>query len=319
MQSWVQQRYGGRDALTLVQVPAPEPQQGEVRVKVLACGANASDWELLTGSPAYARIFGLRKPPARRVLGSDILGVVDKLGPGVTRPALGERVLADTFPRCGGLAQYVVAPAKLWVSVPDALSDGDAAALPQSGTIALTALKGRVGPGVRVLINGAGGGSGTLATQLAKSAGCVVTAIDNAHKGPLLHELGADRVFDYHAVDFTRMPGQYDLILDLFGTRPMTQIKRVLAPGGRYMLVGGRLRALLSAVTSSLIPPQLADRSCGVLAVEQGPDQLAELMRLTVERTLRPQIGETVPLADAADALARMGAGQIAGKLIIVP
>jgi len=317
MQAWVQRRYGGIEALSFEELALPEPGAGEVRVKVLACGANASDWELLTGFPFYARIFGLRKPPALRVLGSDIVGVVDKLGPGVHGLGPGQRVLADTHPLCGGFSEYAVAAQESWVAVPDGLDDVQAAALPQSGTIALTAFKGRVRAGTRVLINGAGGGSGTLALQLAKAAGGVVTVVDNATKSALLRELGADRVLDYHALDFTTEHAQYDLILDLFGTRPMVHIKRVLAPGGRYMLVGGWVRTLVAAAASSLVPPRLTDRSCGVLAVRQGPAHLAELMQLTLDRTLRPQIGEVVPLSDAARALERMGTGRIPGKLVV--
>lgn len=319
MRALVQQRYGGSEVLHLDAAwPCPEPTAGMIRVRILACGANASDWEFITGSPAYARIGGLFRS-GQRVLGSDIVGVVDKLGAGVEGFKPGDRVLADTFGRFGGFAEFTVAPAKLWVKVPDDMSATSLAALPQSGTIALQALAQGVQKGQTILINGAGGGTGTLALQLAKSAGLQVTAVDNHHKRALLTKLGADRVLDYAEQDFVTEHYRYDLILDLFGTRSAKQIRQALASPGRYLLVGGEMSALWSVLLDSLTRSPWSPQKCTVFAVDQGPKRLGTLCEHLQHGTLLPVIGEVSTLEDAPAALARMGAGQIPGKLIVTP
>jgi NADPH:quinone reductase-like Zn-dependent oxidoreductase len=181
MKAVLQDRHGGPEYLRLTDLPVPEPEAGEIRVRVRACAVNLSDWEFLTGSPVYARMVGGVFRPKRPVLGSDIVGVVDKLGPGVTRFRTGERIMGDVVMTRGGFAEFAIVPATQVVPVPESLSDGIAACLPQAGAIAVSGTEG-VGPGTRFLINGAGGGSGTMALQLAKAAGAVVTAVDNAGK-----------------------------------------------------------------------------------------------------------------------------------------
>ena len=194
-----------------------------------------------------------------------------------------------------------------------------AATLPQSGTIALVGMGDRVRSGMRVLINGAGGGSGPLALQMAKTAGAEVWAVDNAEKLALLRRLGADRVLDYRAEDFAQLVERFDLVLDLFGTRSARRVRRVLAPGGRYMFVGGPVPVLLNLLTIGPLLALGSDRKAGVLAVQQGPGRLAELMAMVNDGRLTPVVGEVAPLADAARALGRMGRGEIAGKLVVVP
>jgi NADPH:quinone reductase-like Zn-dependent oxidoreductase len=319
MRTIIQHRYGDEADLTIADVPIREPGPGEVRVRVEAAGANASDWEFVTGKPAYARaVAGLFKPKGR-TLDSDVAGIVDAVGEGVTELARGDAVLGDIFGVFGGFADQVVAPADLWVKRSNQLDPLVAATLPQSGTIALAGVGDQVRAGMRVLINGAGGGSGPLALQMAKNAGAEVWAVDNAAKLDLLVRLGADRVLDYRADDFAALPGRFDLVLDLYGTRGSRRVRRVLAPGGRYLFVGGPVGVLLDLMTIGALLGLGSDRKSGLLVVEQGPRRLPELMRMVVAGELHPIIGEVAPLDDAAQALGRMGRGEIAGKLVIVP
>lgn len=319
MRALMQHRYGDESGLSVEQVPVPEPGHGELRVRVEACGANASDWEFVTGRPAYARaVVGLVRPK-EQALGSDVAGVVDAVGEGVTGFAEGDLVLGDTFGHFGGFAEKVVAPAKLWVKRAGEVDAPTAAALPQSGTIALVGVGDRVRRGMRVLINGAGGGSGPLALQMAKTAGAEVWAVDNAAKLPLLRRLGADRVLDYRAEDFAALEARFDLVLDLYGTRSARRVRRVLTARGRYLFVGGPVPVLLNIVTVGSLLSLASSRKVGVLFVEQGPARLTELMARVVDGSLTPTIGEVAPLDEAARALGRMGRGEIAGKLVIVP
>lgn len=318
MRALVCQGFGRGENLALAERPKPEPGPGELRVTVLTCGANASDWEFVTGRPAYARIARMFMR-GREVFGSDIVGRIDKLGDGVTGFAPGQRVLADTFETFGGFADFAVAKAERWVPVPDGLSDEMAAALPQSGTIALAGLRGRVQPGARVLINGAGGGSGPLAIQIAKAAGSEVWAVDTAAKAQVMKAAGADHVIDFEAEDFAKGGERFDLILDLWGTRPVGAVRRALRPGGRYMMVGGPLGRLLGVAAWGGLSSLVSRRKVGVLGVSQGPGSLAELMDMVEAGALRPVVGEVAPLEGAAEALKRMGALEIAGKLVIRP
>lgn len=319
MRALIQHRYGTEADLRLEEVAVPEPGPGEVRVRVEACGANASDWEFVTGRPAYARAVAGLFRPKRRALGSDVAGVVDAVGEGVTGLALGDAVLGDVFGTFGGFAERVVAPAKLWVKRTGGLDAVVAATLPQSGTIALTGVGDRVRPGMRVLINGAGGGSGPLALQMARAAGAEVWAVDNGAKLDLLGRLGAHRVIDYRTDDFTASPERFDLVLDLFGTRSARRVRRVLAPGGHYLLVGGPVPVLLNLLTVGALLGLGSDRKAGLLVVEQGATRLGELMAMVADGKLTPVVGEVAPLVEAAQALGRMGRGEIAGKLVIVP
>ena len=180
----------------------PVPRPGEVLVEVAATSLNLSDWEGLVGSPAYARFGGLRRP-RRTVLGSDIAGVVAAVGPGVTRFSVGDEVYGDNLPRQGGFAEFAIAPESVLALKPAELTFAQASTIPQAGAIALQGTA-RATPGARVLINGAGGGSGAFAIPLAKAAGAHVTAVDNAGKLDFMRSLGADAVIDYRAEDFTR-------------------------------------------------------------------------------------------------------------------
>ncbi|HRK69958.1 MAG TPA: NAD(P)-dependent alcohol dehydrogenase [Micropepsaceae bacterium] len=317
MKAVVQDRYGGPEHLRLTNLPIPEPAVGEIRVRVLACAVNLSDWEHLTGSPFYARMAGGLLRPKRPVLGSDIVGLIDKTGPGVTGFATGARVMGDFVMTRGGFAEYACVPAAHAVPVPDSLSDAIAACLPQAGGIAVTGTMG-VRAGTRLLINGAGGGSGTMALQLARAAGATTTAVDNASKLDWLRSLGADDVIDYGKTDFTQTGASWDVILDMVATRGPGRIARALARGGRYRAVGGPARILLALALGGLFY-RSGNRSVGVLMVPSGRDLTAQIAGMAVDGRLSPHLEATLPLDRVPEALARTGSGKVKGKLVIRP
>ena len=317
MKAIVQDRYGGPDCLRLSDIAVPEPNKAQIRVRVLACAVNLSDWEYLVGAPFYARMVGGLMRPKRAVLGSDIVGVVDALGPGVTGFSPGERVMGDVVMVRGGFAEYACVPAADMVKAPSDLSDDIAACLPQAGGIAVAGTEG-LNPGDRLLINGAGGGSGTMALQLAKAAGAHVTAVDNAGKSEWLRSLGADEVISYHAQDFAGSGMQWDRILDMVATRGPGRIAAVLAKGGSYRAVGGNVGVLLSLVFGGL-RFRLVKKSIGMLMVPSGSDLTSRVARLAVEGKIAPHLEAVLPLASVPEALRRTGLGEVKGKLVIRP
>ena len=292
----------------------PTPGPGQVLVEVVATSVNLSDWEGLTGSPAYARIGGLRKP-GRRTLGSDIAGRVEAVGPDVTGFRRGDEVYGDDLALMGGFAEYALAPEKALAHKPEALSFVEASTIPQAGPIALQGTAG-IGPGQRMLINGGGGGSGSFAIQLAKRAGAHVTGVDNAGKLEHMRSLGADEVIDYRSQDWTRQ-GPYDRILDLVAHRSVFAIRRSLAPGGRYRMVGGPVRALLRVITAGAIIGRLTGRRIGLLVVKPGPAHFQPMADLCISGDIRIHIDRTFGLEGVPEALAHVGEGRALGKVVV--
>jgi NADPH:quinone reductase-like Zn-dependent oxidoreductase len=313
----VYDRYGSPDVLHIEEVPVPSPAAGQVRVKVAATSVNLSDWECLRGSPGYARIGGLRVP-AHRTLGSDIAGVVDDVGEGVSRFRTGDEVYGDNLALMGGFAEYALAPEKALAYKPNELTFIESSAIPQSGAIALQGTAAAV-PGSRVLINGAGGGSGSFAIQLARQHGAHVTGVDNAAKQDFMRSVGADDVIDYRRVDFTRNTQPYDLILDLVAHRSVFAYRRALAPGGTYRCVGGSVRSLLRVLTVGSVIGRLTGRSIGMLMVKEGPAHFEPLVPLCGTGSLRIHIDRTYALDEVPDALARVGEGRALGKVVVLP
>ena len=317
MKAVVYDRYGSPEVLHVEDVPVPSPGAGQVRVRVAATSVNLSDWEGLRGSPAYARIGGLRVP-ARRTLGSDIAGVVDDVGEGVTRFRPGDDVYGDNLALMGGFAEYTLAPESALTHKPAQLTFAEASAIPQAGAIALQGTKTAVAGG-RVLINGAGGGSGSFAIQLANRLGAHVTAVDNAAKQDFMRSVGADDVIDYRRDDFTRTTQPYDLILDLVAHRSVFAYRRALAPGGTYRCVGGSVRALLRVLTAGWVVGRLTGRSVGLLVVKEGPAHFEPLADLCVAGDIVIHIDRTFTLDEVPAALAHVGEGRALGKVVVSP
>jgi NADPH:quinone reductase-like Zn-dependent oxidoreductase len=313
----VYDRYGQPAVLRVEDIPTPSPAPGQVLVRVAATSVNLSDWETLRGSPLYARLGGLRRP-ARRTLGSDIAGWVDTVGEGVTRFRPGDQVYGDNLALKGGFAEYAVAAESALAHKPPALTFAEASTIPQAGAIALQGTEGSA-PGRRVLINGAGGGSGSFATQLAKRRGAHVTGVDNATKLGFMRTLGADEVIDYRSEDFTRSTQPYDLILDLVAHRSVFAYRRALANGGSYRCVGGSVPALLRVLTIGWIAGRLTGRRMGVLAVREGPSHFAPLAELCITGDVRIHIDRTFGLDGIREALAHVGDGHALGKVVVTP
>ncbi|HSP75575.1 MAG TPA: NAD(P)-dependent alcohol dehydrogenase [Cryobacterium sp.] len=316
MRAAVYDRYGPPDVLRIEDIPVPTPGPNQVLVEVVATSVNLSDWEGLTGSPLYARLGGLRAP-RQRVLGSDIAGRVAAIGAGVTRFRVGDEVYGDNLALMGGFAEYAVVPEKMLAHKPEGLTFAEASTLPQAGAIALQGMA-RVQSGQRVLVNGAGGGSGTFAIQLAALAGAHVTGVDNAGKLDYLRELGVDEVVDYRRTDFTRLE-PFDLVLDLVAHRSVFAYRRALAPGGRYSCVGGGVPTLLSVGTIGAVLGLVTGRRMGVLAVKEGPAHFMPAAELCVAGDLRIRIDRTFTLDEVPQALAYVGAGRVLGKVVITP
>ena len=314
MKAVTHDRYGGPEVLRVEDVPVPTPAEGQVRVRIRATSVNLSDWEGLTGSPGYARMGGLRRP-RRRILGSDIAGVVDAVGPGVSRFREGDEVYGDNLALMGGFAEYAVAAESALVAKPAELSFVQASTIPQAGAIAV---KGTArAAGGRVLVNGAGGGSGAFAIQLAKRAGAHVTAVDNATKLDFMRSVGADEVVDYRAEDFTRITPRFDLVLDLVAHRSVFAYRRALARGGVYRCVGGSVRSLLRILTVGWLAGRLTGRSLGVLVVQQGPSSFTPLADLCVGGEVSIHVHRTYRLDQVAEALADVGEGRALGKVVV--
>ena len=316
MKAVVHDQYGGPEVLRLEDVPVPEPSAGQVRVKIAATSINLSDWEGLTGSPGYARIGGLRKP-RRRVLGSDIAGVVDEIGDGVTTLRVGDEVYGDNLALMGGFAEYAIAAESSLVAKPAELSFAQASTIPQAGAIAVKGTS-LAAPGRRVLVNGAGGGSGAFAIQLLKRLGAHVTGVDNAAKLDFMRSVGADEVVDYRVEDFTRITPRFDIVLDLVAHRSVFAYRRALAPGGVYRCVGGSVRSLLRILTVGWLAGRLTGRSLGVLIVNEGPEHFAPLAELCATGEVEVHIDRTYPLEQTAAALAHVGEGRALGKVVVL-
>lgn len=324
MKALVQYGIGRRARAVVEDVAAPVLKRGQVQIRVEAAGINGSDWEGFTGTPFYARpAYWFAKKP--RVIGTDVVGIVETVGAGVDL-APGTRVLGDVMMGgTGTCAEICVADAGRLVPVSaefgSKLSIDVLASLPQSGGIVLFAFEDRITPGMRVLINGAGGGTGPMAIRFAKAAGAHVTAVDTGGKAAQMQAAGADEILDFGQVDFCALGREWDYILDLFGTRSAKRVTRAVAPGGCYRMVGGHVPKMLSILVGRG-RARRQNKDVGVLAVEMPPARLHDMMKLAADGVLDPIVAQSVPLADAAAAFTAHGKGRqvpAGGKLVIRP
>lgn len=315
MRAVVYDRYGQPDVLRIEDAPVPSPGAGQVQVRVAATSVNLTDWEGLTGSPGYARSSGGLRAPRRRILGSDIAGRVTAIGSGSTRFGVGDEVYGDNLRLMGGFAEYAVAPESALSLKPAELTFAQASTLPQAGAIALQGTA-RVRRGQRVLINGAGGGSGSFAVQLAKLAGARVTGVDTADKLDYLRDLGADEVIDYRRDDFSRRE-PFDLVLDLVAHRSVFAYRRALVRGGRYLCVGGTVRTLLRIVTVGAVAGLVTGRRLGLLIAREGPAYFEPVAERCVAGEMTIHIDREFTLDGVPEALAMVGAGHTLGKVVI--
>jgi NADPH:quinone reductase-like Zn-dependent oxidoreductase len=319
MKAVVYTRYGSPDVLRFMDVERPAPKDKEVLVKVHAVSLNASDWEMLRGKPLYSRIAGPFRP-RHHILGSDIAGQVAATGRSTTLFQPGDEVFADILSSMGGLAEYVSVPESALARKPADMSYEEAAALPQAGAIALRGIRerGHVRPGHKVLINGAGGGSGTYAVQLAKLHGAEVTGVDNAEKLEFMRSLGADHVIDYTREDFIRNGRTYDLILDLAAHRSAFAYPGSLTPGGRYLYVGGSMATLLQVLLIGPVLGIAAGKKIRLLVVRLGAQHLTPIVELHQAGKIATVIDRRYRLSEVSEALRYLGEGHAKGKVVVV-
>lgn len=314
------EEYGGPDVLRYGERPCPVPRRGQVLVQVRAAGVNPRDWLLREGKYVFQRLL----PPFPLIPGSDVSGVVVAQGPGATRFALGAEVfgLQPVRGGMGGYAEYVAIAETALTAKPHGVSHAAATAVPCAGLTAYQALKhlGRVRPGSRVLVNGAVGGVGTFAVQIAKALGATVTAVTSAANVALLQKLGADRVVDYQHENFLHTVTNQDVVFDAIGRQSQRRCRRVLAPGGRYLTTipgpGPLLHALLTGARRLLTFGRKASTHL-VLVRANAPD-LAQLAEWLAVGRVRSVIAATFPLADARLAQQQSRTWHTRGKLVLV-
>jgi NADPH:quinone reductase-like Zn-dependent oxidoreductase len=318
MKAIVHTKYGPPEVLRLEEVAKPTPRDDEVLIKVRAASVNRSDWENLMGKPLYARVGGLRKP-RRQILGSDIAGRVEAVGKNTRRFQPGDEVFGLLWGYKGGFAEYVCARESALAPKPASMTFEEAAAIPQAASIAVQGIrdKGRVQPGQKVLISGAGGGAGTFAVQLAKLYGAEVTGVDNTGKLDIMRSLGADHVVNYTREDFTKNGNQYDLILDVVAHRPVFAYKRALRPNGRYFVAGGSVATLLQALLLGPWITGTTGNEIRVLAVQPDPKDIVYVTELHEGGNVVPVIDRCYPLSEVPEALRYLGEGRTKGKVVI--
>ena len=322
MKAIVQDSYGPAEVLRLRDVAPPVLKENQVLVRVHAAGVDPGVWVAMTGRPYAARLgFGLRRPRVA-VRGRDLAGVVTAVGSRVTGFRPGDEVYGTC--ETGSYAQYAAARQDRLARKPASLSFEQAAAVPISGATALLAVRdaGRVRPGQRVMVTGAGGGVGSFAIQVAKAVGATVTAVCGPGKADLVRALGADEVIDYTREEVDRDGPCHDVIIDLAGCRPFALLRRALTPRGRLVLAGGGHDAggLLGGFHRQLRAPLVSlttrQRIRGLAASERA-ENLTELTRLIESGAVTPVIDRVYPLERTADAVRHLEGGHATGKVVV--
>lgn len=316
------EQYGPPEVVGIAERPDPSPGAGEVRIRVHAVSVGASDSAARSGTPWFARLaFGLRAPRTP-VLGSDFAGVVDAVGPGVTRFAVGDRVFGATGADMGAHAELlIVAESGAIVGLPTAVDMTDAAAICDGGLTALPFLRdgAHLRPGMRVLVNGASGSVGAAAVQLAKHLGAEVTAVCGRAHVELVRSLGADRVIDYTREDFTTARGAYDVIFDAVGKSTFRRCRHSLATGGTYLTTVPSWAIMLQQLTSKVGSRRAVIMFTGLRKDADKVPDLEELAALAASGAYRPPIEREVPLDDIAAGHRIVDTGHKAGSVVVRP
>ena len=320
MKAIVYTQYGPPDVLQLKEVDQPLPRDDEVLVKIRAASINSWDWDMLTGRPfEYRFLSGLLKPKKTNILGCDIAGRIETVGKNIKHFSPGDDVFGDLCEGSwGGFAEYVCAREKELSLIPADMKYEEAAATPQAGLLALQGLRDKreIQPGQRILINGAGGGVGTFAIQLAKSFGVEVTGVDNTAKLDMMSAVGADHVIDYTQEDFTKNGKCYDLILDVKTDRSIFDYRRALNSDGIYVTVGGQSSRILQLVFLGPLISMAGNKRL-TLIMHQPNKDLNILSQLFESGKVKPIIDSSFPLSETAEAFQHFGEGNFKGKIVI--
>lgn len=318
MKAIVYHKHGSPDVLKLEEVEKPKPKENEILVKVRASSINSWDWDLLKGYPIPNRISPQREPK-HKILGCDIAGVVEEGGRNVKQFQPGDEVFGDlSAGNWGGFAEYVCADAKALRLKPACMTFEEAASTPQAGALAVQGLfyNGQIRQGQKILINGAGGGVGTFAIQIAKTYGAEVTGVDKAGKFDIMRSLGADHLIDYTQENFTKNGKLYDLIIDVAAYHSPSDYKRSLNTGGVYAAIGGGTKTILNIIfLGSLI--SLAGNKKTRLLIHKPNKGLDIIEDLFEAGKVKPVIDRTYMLKETAEAFRYFGEGNMRGKIVI--
>jgi NADPH:quinone reductase-like Zn-dependent oxidoreductase len=320
MKAIVCNKYGSPDVLQLKEVQKPWPKEDEVLVKVHAASLNAADFETMRGTWSVRFTGPIR--PMYKILGSDIAGRVEAVGANVKQFQPGDEIWGDlSFPYgFGTFAEYVSVSENALALKPDSMTFEEAATYPQAAIISLQSLrdKGQIEPGQKVLINGAGGGMGTFAVQIAKYFGAEVTGVDSPMKLDMLRSIGADHVIDYTQEDYTKSGQHYDLILDVVAYRSVFDYRRVLSPEGIFIIVGGSLATFLQVIILGALISRIGSKKLGLNAYEPNKrEDLALLAELFEAGKVLPVIDRRYPLSEVPEALRYLEEGLALGKVVI--
>jgi NADPH:quinone reductase-like Zn-dependent oxidoreductase len=318
MKAIVYTKYGSPDVLQFKEVEKPAPKDDQVLIKVYAASVNAYDWHLLTADIFLVRLMGggLLKPKDT-IPGADIAGRVEAVGRNVTQFRPGDEVFGDIGH--GGYAEYVCASESKLALKPANLSFEEAAAVPMAALTALQGLRdeGQIHPGQKVLINGASGGVGTFAVQIAKSFGAQVTAVCSPRNLDQARLMGADQVIDYTREDFTKSGQQYDLILAANGYHPLSAYKRALTPQGIYVMAGGTMAQIFQAMLLGSWMSETGGKKMGGVTERMDQKGLGLIKELIEAGKVKPIIDRCYPLSESAEALRYLGEGHAQGKVVI--
>jgi NADPH:quinone reductase-like Zn-dependent oxidoreductase len=316
MKAFLYERYGPPQSLRMVDVEKPVPKADEVLVNVRAASVNAADWHVLRGKPLFSRVtLGLLRP-RHQILGGDIAGEVEAIGAGVTRFNPGDEIYANLLDHgFGGFAEFVSVPVDVMSLKPPSLSFEEAAAVPMAAVTALQGLghHGELRPDKKVLINGATGGVGSFAVQIAKSYGPEVTGVTSTPNIELVRSLGADHVLDYTTNDFVKSGRRYDLILDTVGNRSVSDLRRGLAKGGKAAVTGFTSVRKLASLSLR------GGKDIALVQAHVTSKDLEILSELIEAGRVRPQIDRRYPFADIPAAIAYLEQGHARGKVVVSP
>jgi NADPH:quinone reductase-like Zn-dependent oxidoreductase len=319
MKAAVMERYGAPDVLEIRDVPTPTPKADEVLVRVHAASINDWDYGLLLGTSLIGRTMSGLFTPKVKILGCDIAGCIEAVGEAVAALERGDEVYGDlSASGFGAFAEYACVPAANLARKPPGMTFEQAAAIPQAGMLAWQGLidVGRIQPGQKLLLNGAGGGVGTIAVQIAKLHDVEITVVDKPGKLDMLRALGADHVIDFLTEDFTDGDTRYDLVLDVKTDRSPFRYLRALNPGGRYVTVGGSIPRLLQTVVLGPLISQVYGKHVRLVALKANKD-LAHMNELFTSGKLIPVIEGPYRLSDLSEAFRLFGRSDHKGKIIV--
>ncbi|MFC2125011.1 NAD(P)-dependent alcohol dehydrogenase [Bacteroidota bacterium] len=319
MKAIVYTEYGSPDVLQFKEVEKPVPKDDEVLVKVHAASLNNWDWDLVRGKPYLFRLISGLLKPKYNIIGADIAGRVEAIGGNITGFQVGDEVFGDLCESgWGGFAEYTCARENALALKPASMTFEQAAAIPQGGVMALQGIRddGKVQSGHKVLINGAGGATGTFAIQMGKHYGAEVSAVDHASKFDLMRSIGADHVIDYTQEDFTQNGKQYDLIIDVVANRSIFDYRRALSPEGKFFMVGGTISSIFQVMILGPMISKKRGKKLGVLMHKPNKD-LSYIIALFEAGKVIPVIDKCYPLSEVPEAIQRLGEGKSMGKIII--